>query len=333
MLARLYAETIVEAFPCKMDIIFQYPPELLQLLVQTVPLLCRSKKDVLLFFRGAGMDFQFIEDLWDQVDQNRESISKYELTRIMLTRLNEKGEVTLRERREILKRVTEFEDFSTCWPEDQLKAKGLVSEVRRVVNVKDSFTRIQQERERERKDRTAEYQKQVAEAQKKKESLEAVKQELYHLFGMSDKRKRGLLLEKVLNRLFQIYGISIREAFALHEENGATVLEQVDGVVELDDEIYLVEMKWLQDAADVNDVSRHLIRIYHRGFARGIFISASGYTEPAVEICREALQRTVVTLCVLEEFVSLLEQEKDLKRLLKDKIHFAVIDKKPFKKL
>jgi hypothetical protein len=176
-----------------MDIIFQYPPELLQLLIQTIPLLCRSKKDVILFFRGAGTDSYLIGDLSILVEQDRSSISKYELARSILTRLNEKGEVTLRERREILKRVTEFEDFSTCWPDDQLKAKGLVAEVCRVVNVKDSFTRMQQERERERKERTADYQKQVAEAQKKKESLEAVKRELYQLFSTTDKRKRGLL--------------------------------------------------------------------------------------------------------------------------------------------
>jgi len=29
---------------------FHYPPEILSLLVDTIPLLCRSKKDVVLFF-------------------------------------------------------------------------------------------------------------------------------------------------------------------------------------------------------------------------------------------------------------------------------------------
>jgi hypothetical protein len=35
------------------DITFHFPPELFSLLVDTVPLLNRSKKDVLTFFRGA----------------------------------------------------------------------------------------------------------------------------------------------------------------------------------------------------------------------------------------------------------------------------------------
>lgn len=139
-----------------MKIIYHYPPELLQLLVDTIPLLCRSKKDVLLFFRGAGVSHSLTEDLWKCVETNRRSISKYEIVRTVLTKLNDRGESALRERRVILKRVVEFEDFSTCWPDDHLKAKGLVSEIQRVVNVKDSFTRMHQERESERLKRQSE---------------------------------------------------------------------------------------------------------------------------------------------------------------------------------
>lgn len=40
----------------EMDITFHYPPDLMSLLVQTIPRLCRSKKDTVLFFRGAGVD-------------------------------------------------------------------------------------------------------------------------------------------------------------------------------------------------------------------------------------------------------------------------------------
>ncbi len=128
-----------------MDIVFHYPPELMSLLIDTIPRLCRSKRDVLLFLKGAGVRDALTSDLAARVAEDRDSVTKYEIVRVALTRLNERGERTLRERREILRRVTDFEDFSTCWPEDELKAKGLVGEVRRVVNVKDSFTRMRQE--------------------------------------------------------------------------------------------------------------------------------------------------------------------------------------------
>jgi len=312
-----------------MNIIFHYPPELLSLLIDTVPLLCRSKKDVLLFFKGAGVASALTNDFAIQVKQDPGSINKYEITRTVLTRLNEKGESTLRERREILKRITEYEDFSTCWPADQLKAKGLVAEIRRVVNVKDSFTRMQTEREEERKKRQAEQQARLEEAQQRRTKLSAVKTALFSLFSEQDSQKRGKALEGVLNSLFEASGILIREAFTLKGSQDEGIIEQIDGVVEIDGELYLVEMKWLSQPLGVSDVSQHLVRIFNRGHARGIFISASDYTEPAINTCKESLQKAVVVLCKLEEIVRLLEQEGNLKDLLKEKIIAAIIDKNP----
>jgi hypothetical protein len=37
----------------QVDIVFHYPPELTQLLINTIPLLCPAKRDVLTFFRGS----------------------------------------------------------------------------------------------------------------------------------------------------------------------------------------------------------------------------------------------------------------------------------------
>ena len=68
-----------------------------------------------------------ISDLEAQLAADRESISKFHIVRTALTRVNEAGEAGLRERREVLKRVVEYEDFSTCWPEDRLEAQGLVA--------------------------------------------------------------------------------------------------------------------------------------------------------------------------------------------------------------
>ena len=78
------------------------------------------------------------------------------------------------------------------------------------------------------------------------------------------------------------------------------------------------------------DVSQHLVRVFGRGHARGIFISASNYTVPAITTCKESLQQTVIVLCNLQELVALLEQERNLKDTLSKKIQAAMIDKNPF---
>lgn len=121
------------------------------------------------------------------------------MARTVLTRLNERGEATFRERREVLKRVVEFESFSTCWPTDQLKAKGLVAEVRRVVDVKDSFTRMNQEREQQQKQRRIEQEKRIQKEQRRRHELAQIQRLLFSLFGEKDPHKRGKDCEAVLN--------------------------------------------------------------------------------------------------------------------------------------
>lgn len=318
--------------PLNMNIIYHYPPELLNLLVDTIPLLCRSKMDTIIFLKGAGVGSSFISDIEKRVSSDRKNINKYEIVRTILTRLNEKGESTLRERREILKRVCEFESFSNCWPNDQLKAKGLVAEISRVINVKDSFTRMKQERDKEKEKQRLEYEKKQREHQKKKDSINSVKKDLFSLFDNAlTPQQRGKKLEDVLNELFKIFGILVRESFSLVNEEGEGISEQVDGVIEIDGSLYFVEMKWTKDPIDVNPVSRHLVRVYHREYSRAIFISAAEYTKPAIAVCKEALQKTIIALCNLQEIVNLLEKENDLYGFLKEKIDCSVIDKNPYK--
>jgi len=310
--------------------IFHYPPEFLNLLINTIPLLFRSKEDLIIFFQGAGVNPSITKDIADIVKMNKDSISKYKIVRTILTRLNEMGDLGLEARREIVKQVTEFETFYTCWPDDQLKAKGLVSEVRRVVNVKDSFTQIKKELEQERKKRISEQEEKVKQMEKQRQELSAINKDLKLLFRETDNWKRGKALEGVLNRLFKANGILLREDITVKGNSSEGIIEQIDGVAEIDGELYLVEMKWWSKPLAPGDVSQHLVRVFNRGHARGIFISNSNYTDAAIISCKESLQRTVVVLCKLEEIVLLLEQERDLTTLLKQKIHAAIIHKNPF---
>ena len=316
-----------------MDIVYHYPPELLQLLVDVIPRLVRSKNDVIIFFRGAGVTSDCYVDLERRVRTDRENIDKFEIARTILTRLNERGESALRERREVLKRVVEFEDFSTCWPNDQLRAKGLVAEIRRVINVKDSFTRMHQEREHERQQRSRQNQERLAAIETRKRAIDEVRKDFYSLFAMEEPRRRGTMCESVFNRLFQVESILIRESFRITDDKSPGVMEQIDGVIELANHVYFVEMKWLSRPVDIDDVSRHLVRIYHRGYSRGLFISATEFTAAALSTCVEALQRTVISLVTFDELTRLLESHGDFPAFLLEKINIAIVEKQPYRKL
>lgn len=310
---------------------FHYPPELFNLLVDAIPLLNRSKKDVLIFFRGAGVAEIFVSDLAQRLKTAPSEINKYEIVRIVLDRLNAKGEATLRERREVLRRVVEFTNFDTCWANDQLKAKGAVAAIRDIVNQKDSFTRMKQERDQERQLRLAEAEKERRATLDRIAKIEAAKNELYGLFGTSfTAQVRGKRLETALNNLFQAYDILVQQAFHLVGEAGEGIVEQIDGVIELKGALYFVEMKWYQSPVGKAEISEHLVRLMSRAEARGIFISASEYSEPAIHTSREFLQHKIIALTTLQEIVRLIEQQGELADFFMKKVQAAQIHKNPY---
>jgi len=79
--------------------VFHFSPDLLNLLIDTIPRLCKSKKDVLIFFFSAGVNQNLLADINTKLQQDVNSINKYEIARTALVRLNDAGDVALRERR------------------------------------------------------------------------------------------------------------------------------------------------------------------------------------------------------------------------------------------
>lgn len=305
---------------------YQYPPDLLALLIETIPSLCRSKEDVVSFLRGAGAPEPILGPVRAHLARDKSSINKYQMVRTVLSELNELGDRGLAARREVVRRVCEFEDFSRCWPTDQLKARGLVAEVRRVVDVKDSFTRMRLEQERERHARVTSERASIQRAAARREQLDGLRRRLVELFQERDPHRRGTLLERLLNELFALDGLLIREAFVLRTGEGEAQ-EQIDGVVELDGHIYLVEVKWWSKPIGVEPVSRHLVRLFTRSDARGLMISASGFSEPAIRECTAVLSQRVMILAELRELVLLLERGQNLSLWLREKSRSAVVER------
>ena len=89
-------------------------------------------------------------------------------------------------------------------------------------------------------------------------------------------------------------------------------------------------MKWYRKPVGKPQVSEHLVRLMSRDQARGFFISASDFTEPAIQISREFLQHKVVALCHLQELVFVLDQQHDLLEFLNAKVQAAIIHKNPY---
>lgn len=310
---------------------FHYPPDVFNLLVDTIPLLCKSKDDVLLFLRGAGVHQEDLAVMTAKVRADRNSVSKFAIVRDVLEKLNKRGDAGLGARREVIKRVVEFEEFSMCWESDVYKAKAKVGDLARMVNVKDSFTRMNQQRDAAQAEAAAKARAEREAAAERRRKIQDVRDRLNALFGMdSEPQKRGKLLEGVLNDLFRAHGILVREDFKRQDAMGSVVVEQIDGVIEFEGHIYLVEMKWLKDPVGVAELGTHMMRIYARDGVRGIFISNSAFAASSIAECITHSTNKTMVLCAVREIVMLLMNERDLVSLLREKVRAAVIDKKPF---
>lgn len=199
------------------------------------------------------------------------------------------------------------------------------------VNTVDSFIRMDQEREKKRQKRSADYEAEVLANRARRDEYAAIRQQIDLLFMQPDPQRRGKELEGVLNRLFSCAGISVSESFEVRMHNGK-VLEQIDGAIEIDGTLYLVEMKWWTEPIGVPEINDLISRLIHRGgHARGIFISRSPYAETAIETCKLAYPSGAsITLCQLSEIIDLLEEDGNLKAMLKAKTDASVLRRKPF---
>jgi len=314
-----------------MDGFFHYPPDVFNLLVDTIPRLCKSKQDVLLFLKGAGVPDGDLSAMQAQVRKDRDAVTKFEIARDVLTKVNVRGEAGLRPRREIIKRVVEFEEFSMCWPGDLDRAKANVADLRKMVKAKDAFTKIQNAYDELQAEKAAEARAAHAAKLEQKRRLADVRNRLNALFGMdSEPQKRGKLLEGVLNDLFRAYGIHVKEDFKRLDQTGTVVVEQIDGVIEFEGHTYLVEMKWLKDPVGVNELSSHFLRLFARPDVRGLFISTSDFASTCIAECHTHSANKTMVLSSLREFVMLLMDERDLLQMLRVKVRAALMDKKPF---
>lgn len=304
----------------KDTIIHHYPGDLMKLLVDTIPKLVKGKDEVLLFFKGAGVDDADLRSLRNRVKRERatkpeQPISKYEIARTILTTINDRGEqpAAIRTRREIVKRVCEWANFEGSYPNDRLVAQGLVAKVRELVNEKDAFTRMQRAKDAEAAKNAADYERRMAERRAREEEADALYKELRDLFTITDPWKRGKALEGVMNRLFKHAGISIREAFTVRSREGHhQVFEQVDGMIMLDGVYVLVELKWEAETLGRDQVANHCMRVMSRGGARGLLVSHLPVSDAAVEMCREHMNRALFGFCELRDIVMLAEKKANL---------------------
>jgi hypothetical protein len=97
----------------------------------------------------------------------------------------------------------------------------------------------------------------------------------------SDRAAAGLALEKLLNRLFEIFELKPRQPFRIAGE-------QIDGSFQMDGQVYLLESKWENHPLPEADLLVFRGKIEGKStFTRGVFIALND-----ISVCaRDAITR------------------------------------------
>ena len=116
----------------------------------------------------------------------------------------------------------------------------------------------------------------VAVRRQRREALDGMKSEFQILHAMTDRQAAGLKLEKLLEWLFDHFGLEPEGAFRV-------VGEQIDGAFRHENEDYLLEARWRKELAEPKDLYAFERKVHGKSkFTRGLFLSVNGFSPDAV---------------------------------------------------
>lgn len=312
-----------------MDTYFHFPPDLFNLLVDTIPRLNKTKKDLLLFFQNVGVQKAQLQPYYILLSSNRSQFKKYDVTREILAFLNQESEKMLGVRRRLLQRVIEFDSFETCYPNDKDRAKANVADIQKLIKMKDTVTKYENYLIKEQSEKMKKQQEIVHKIRRSKERFEDLQQRFSQLFSIQNPQERGKKLEKVLNDIFSYFKIGVKEDFIIYDDETGKNYEQIDGVVEINHYLTLVEMKWEKVPIGADKIARFMSRLLVRKNVDGIVISYSSFAETAVPTAKEALAISVIALVDLKDIFDVLNQKKDLAEFFSELIKNVKLYKNP----
>jgi hypothetical protein len=142
---------------------------------------------------------------------------------------------------------------------------------------------------------------------------EQLRTQFYELYIQVNRQSAGFELEKLLNKLFELYSLSPRGPFRIKGE-------QIDGSFELDNEVYLLEAKW--ESPKISEAPLLVFRGKVEGkssFTRGVFIALNGFTTEALEAITRGKQTNFFLLDGYD-LVSVLEGRVRLDFLMRAKL-------------
>ncbi|MEK3742408.1 hypothetical protein ACTID9_07195 [Brevibacillus fluminis] len=279
--------------------------------------------------KPAGINKQYFAELLKRRNPDGKQLTKREMGAIILDSLDNKSEYQ--------KNIRKIISIGANWSQyhladNEMQARATVQKAREVLNLieimeeKDAEI-LRNERENERIRLEKEKQRVKLERQleiKKSSSLLLMMYD--ELVLMKDNpQKRGLMLEEVMNLLFNVYGIALMESF--RRNSGG---EQIDGAFKIDGWHYIVEIKWTNQVTDIRQLDSLYGKVARSGKqTMGMFLSVNGWSSHVIPLMKQQPDKSIFLMDGLD-LRMVLTQEISLIDLLHKKIGKLNIEAEPF---
>ena len=135
-----------------------------------------------------------------------------------------------------------------------------------------------------------------------------------------DHSGRGLILEKLIEKLFSINNFEVVSSFR-RNRNG----EQIDGACRYDGRYYLIECKWQSEVSSHRDLDSLTMEASRSASGTmGLFISINGWSDAALYVMGQNIHKNVI-LMNGTDIQHILEDRVNLGELIEAKIkHFSL---------
>jgi restriction endonuclease len=120
-----------------------------------------------------------------------------------------------------------------------------------------------------------------------------------------------------------------KEPFTVQSDKTGSIIEQIDGAIEIRGTTFLVECKSWTTRISRRELAPLLVSVYNRGNVGGIFISTSDYAESALADATAALSQKTIVLLTIRPILACLEAGSPIAKLLEDNIRNVELSGNP----
>lgn len=282
-----------------------------------------------LILKPAGISEKFFASLLKKRNVEGKPLTKRDMGTIIVQELDKKNEYK-NNMNSIIKIAANWSQFHLA--DNEMFARATVQKAREVLNVLEIMEEkeirlLNEEKERERLRLETERKKATAEMEKEIQKQSDLLLMMYDDLAMmkDNPHKRGLMLEQLMNMLFNVYDIALMESFRRNEGG-----EQIDGAFKLDGWHYLVEMKWTSQLSDMKQLDSLYGKVARSGRqTMGMFVSIGGWSSHVIPLMKQHPDKTIFLMDGFD-LRMVLTKEISLIDILRKKIARFNIEAEPF---